>query len=191
MSSHTFTSSILNSDGKSYSFDSRGSGYGRGEGAGMVVLKRLDKALEAGDHIRAIIRGTGVGQDGRTSGITLPSGSAQENLVRSVYQQAGLDPTETIFVEAHGTGTIQGDISELSSLQAVFGGQRNIPFYIGSIKPNIGHLESAAGVAGLIKAVLMLEHDSFPPNLNLETIKKQLNLDTTQVIVSGHTSFCH
>lgn len=99
---------MLNADGKSYAFDSRGSGYGRGEGVATVILKRLEDALQDSDPVRAIIRNTGVNQDGRTSGITLPSQESQQMLVRSVYKDVGLDPTETPYVEAHGTGTVAG-----------------------------------------------------------------------------------
>jgi acyl transferase domain-containing protein len=99
----------LNKDGKCYSFDSRGEGYGRGEGAAMVVLKNLDNAIRDGDHIRALIRSTGVGQDGKTLGITDPSRDAQLNLIRSVYRQVNLNPQDTKYIEAHDTGTKAGD----------------------------------------------------------------------------------
>ncbi|KAK2767749.1 Type I Iterative PKS [Arachnomyces sp. PD_36] len=169
---------ILNKDGKCYSFDTRGSGYGRGEGAAMVVLKRLDDAVRDGDHIRGIIRNSGVNHDGTTPGITLPSRDAQKTLIKSVYQRAGLDPRDTAYIEAHGTGTAVGDVEEISAIQSIFGKNndtQNNPFYVGSIKPNIGHLESASGVAGFIKAVLMLEKGAIPPNINLEEVKGSLN----------------
>jgi acyl transferase domain-containing protein len=139
-------SSILNNDGKCYSFDTRGSGYGRGEGAAMVVLKRLDDAVRDGDNIRGIIRNSGVNHDGTTPGITLPNRDAQQTLINSVYQRAGLDPRDTAYIEAHGTGTAVGDVEEISAIQSIFEKNRDsqhAPLYVGSIKPNIGHLESA------------------------------------------------
>ena len=150
----------------------------------MVVLKRLGDAVRDGDHIRAIIRNSGVGQDGKTPGITVPNRTAQQALALSVYQQVDLDPKNTAYVEAHGTGTVVGDAEELAAISAVFGNnqERDIPLYVTSIKPNVGHLESASGIAGFIKAVLMLEHEMIPPNRNLEITKECL--DHTDIIVS-------
>ncbi|KAJ8061328.1 hypothetical protein OCU04_010391 [Sclerotinia nivalis] len=165
---------VLNKDGKCYSFDSRGAGYGRGEGAAMVVLKKLDDAIRDGDNIRGIIRNSGLGQDGKTPGITVPSREAQLSLIQSVYRQANLDPKHTRYIEAHGTGTIVGDGAEIAAIRAAFGGDDESPINVGSIKPNIGHLESASGIASLIKAVLMLENDAIPPNVNLVTLKENL-----------------
>ncbi|KAF7860820.1 hypothetical protein EAF04_008338 [Stromatinia cepivora] len=165
---------VLNKDGKCYSFDSRGAGYGRGEGAAMVVLKKLDDAIRDGDHIRGIIRNSGVGQDGKTPGIIVPSREAQLSLIQSVYRQVNLDPKYTRYIEAHGTGTIVGDGAEIAAIRAAFGGDDEFPTNVGSIKPNIGHLESASGIASLIKAVLMLENDAIPPNVNLVTLKDNL-----------------
>jgi len=150
----------------------------------MIVLKRLDDALRDGDHIRAVIRNTGVGQDGKTSGILMPSRSAQESLIRSVYQKAGLDPRDTTYIEAHGTGTATGDQEEIAAIQSVFGAKEaEAPLHIGSIKPNIGHLESASGIAGLIKGILMLERGVIPPTVNLEGLKSNLSLDDTRLKV--------
>jgi acyl transferase domain-containing protein len=153
----------------------------------MVVLKRLDDALRDGDHIRGIIRNTGVNHDGTTPGITLPSRDAQQSLINSVYERAGLDPRDTPYIEAHGTGTAVGDVEEVSAIRSVFESAvdgRDNPIYVGSIKPNIGHLESGSGVAGFVKAILMLENDKIPPNLNLETTKESLNLNGSRVTVS-------
>ena len=187
----TSENSMLNPDGKSYSFDHRGSGYGRGEGAGMVVLKRLTDALDSGDPIRAIIRNTGVNQDGKTNGITLPNQESQKDLIQAVYACAGLRPQETGYIEAHGTGTVVGDARELGAIADVFGrnGERQgndstAPIAVGSIKANIGHTESAAGVAALIKAVLVLEKGSIPPNMNLERLKDGLDLENSNIRVS-------
>jgi acyl transferase domain-containing protein len=140
----------LNQDGKCYTFDSRGAGYGRGEGAATLVLKRLDDAILAGDNIRSIIRNTAVNQDGKTIGISLPNEQAQKDLVRDIYNSAGLNPLDCFYVEAHGTGTIVGDKAEIDSIAEVFcdDGKRVNDIYVGSIKSNIGHLEAASGLAG-------------------------------------------
>lgn len=153
----------------------------------MVVLKRLDDAVRDGDHIRGIIRNSGVNHDGTTPGITLPSRDAQQTLINSVYQRAGLDPRDTAYVEAHGTGTAVGDVEEISAIQSIFeknGDKEDTPLYVGSIKPNIGHLESASGVAGFIKAILMLENGKIPPNVNLEKLKESLKFKDSRVTVS-------
>ena len=169
---------MLNTDGKSYSFDARGSGYGRGEGVATVLLKRLDDALRAGDHIRAIIRNTAVNQDGKTNGITLPSQKAQESLQRSIFERADLNPRNVQYVEAHGTGTVAGDLAELQGIANVFCEKRHSldSLYVGSIKSNIGHLESTSGLAGLIKTVLILEKGLIPPNADFQTEKSNLKL---------------
>ncbi|KAI2770922.1 hypothetical protein CBS147339_8237 [Penicillium roqueforti] len=182
--SHEFMSTMsmmkfLSSDGRCHTFDEKASGYARGEAAGCLILKPLAKALHDHDKIRAVIRGTGSNQDGRTAGITLPNGAAQESLIRSVYTRADLDPSETDFVEAHGTGTLAGDPIETGAIARVFGTGRppDNPVRIGSIKTNVGHLEGASGVAGVIKAVLMLENRMFLPNRNFETINPRIPLD--------------
>lgn len=140
---------FLSSDGRCKAFDEQADGYARGEGTGFVLLKPLNAALADGNAIRAFIRGTGLNQDGRTPGITVSSADEQERLIRSVYDQACLDPVETPFMEAHGTGTRKGDLAEASSLARVFSHRRlpQDPLYIGSVKTNIGHLRVAAGVS--------------------------------------------
>ncbi|KAL2138415.1 hypothetical protein VTI28DRAFT_6849 [Corynascus sepedonium] len=175
---------MLNSEGKCFTFDSRGAGYGRGEGVASVVVKRLKDALQDGDTIHAVIRNSGANQDGKTNGVTLPNPDAQEALIRSVYETAHLDPSETPYVEAHGTGTEVGDKAEVQSLGNVFGEKpraRNL--YVGSVKTNIGHLEAASGLAGLIKAVLVLKKQQIPPNLNFIEPKPGLRLDERQISV--------
>jgi acyl transferase domain-containing protein/NADPH:quinone reductase-like Zn-dependent oxidoreductase/acyl carrier protein len=161
---------FLARDGHCKSFDAKADGYSRGEGCGMVLLKRLDDALRDGDHIRAVIAGTGVNQDGRTDGITVPSALAQETLIRDVYTRAGVPLDAVRYVEAHGTGTPVGDPLEATALGRTLGAHRppDAPLIIGSIKANIGHLEAAAGVAGLIKAVLCLEHRQVPQQIHLD-----------------------
>ncbi|KAL5620753.1 hypothetical protein FOBRF1_003999 [Fusarium oxysporum] len=161
---------FLSPDGKCFTFDSRANGYGRGEGIGVVVMKRLSDAIRDNDTIRAVIRATKVNQDGHTTGITLPSKEAQVANINSVYESAGLDFSQTGYVECHGTGTKAGDWRELKAISESLCTVRDIdnPIVVGSIKPNIGHLEGAAGVAGLIKGVLTLEHAKIPPNINFE-----------------------
>ena len=140
---------FLSQEGRCFSFDHRANGYGRGEGVGTVIMKRLSDALRDGDTIRAVIRGIGVNQDGRTAGISLPSSQAQESLMRSVYANAGLDLTDTHMVEAHGTGTAAGDPLEASAIARTFASRsKDIPLYVGAIKSCIGHLEGGAGIAG-------------------------------------------
>ena len=176
----------MNADGESYTFDERGAGYGRGEGAGVLVLKRLEDALRDGDTVHAIIANSGVNQDGRTAGISLPSADAQAALVKSVYGGAGLDPRDTLYVEAHGTGTQAGDSAEISSIAEVFcngAPSRELDVHVGSIKANIGHLEASSGVAALIKSVMVLKKGLIPANINLKVLKKTLPLQGRQLKV--------
>lgn len=144
-----------------------------------MILKPLTVAIRDKDPIRAVIRGSGSNQDGRTPGITLPSGASQEALIRHVYNMAGLHPHDTEFVETHGTGTQAGDPIETGALARVFCVGRNSdkPLRIGSIKTNVGHLEGASGVAGVIKAVLMLENRIFLPNRNFTSLNSRILLD--------------
>ncbi|GFF43418.1 lovastatin nonaketide synthase [Aspergillus udagawae] len=161
---------FLSPDSKCQAFDHKANGYSRGEGAAVITLKPLADALRDNNVIRAVIRGTGVNQDGKTPGITLPSAEAQEELIRTTYQSAGLDFSETNYFEAHGTGTPAGDPLEASAIGATFGASRSKdnPIPIGSIKTNIGHMEGASGLAGLIKSVYALEKGIIPPNLWFE-----------------------
>ncbi|KAJ5668938.1 Acyl transferase/acyl hydrolase/lysophospholipase [Penicillium macrosclerotiorum] len=165
---------LLGAEGRSFSFDSRAEGYARGEGVGTVVLKPLRMAIRDGDTIRAIIRETGVNQDGRTPGITVPSADAQEKLIREVYWRAGLDMTQTRFVEAHGTGTSTGDPIEAAALARAFKCRRGTPLYIGTIKSTIGHLEGGSGVASIIKSILILESGIIPPNYDIQDINTKI-----------------
>lgn len=145
MSHHGF----LSKEGKCFSFDHRADGYARGEGVGSVIVKRLSDAIKDGNTIRAVIRGCGVNQDGRTPGISLPSSAAQESLMRKVYAAAGLGFEDTHMVEAHGTGTAAGDPIEASAIARTFASRsREIPLFIGAVKSNVGHLEGGAGIAG-------------------------------------------
>jgi len=164
------TCRLLSDTGRSFSFDNRGTGFGRGEGCGMIVLKPLDQAIRDNDPIRAVIAGTGLNQDGKTPGITMPNGKAQEDLMLQVYRNNQLDPNDCGFVEAHGTGTRVGDPIEATALHNVLGQKRSArdPLWIGSVKSNIGHLEGASGIAGVIKAALMLERGFILPNYDFK-----------------------
>ena len=163
--------------GRCYTYDSRGTGYGRGEGIVTLLLKPLDAAVRDRDNIRAVIRNTGVNQDGNTSGITFPSCNAQAELIRSVYTAAGLDPAATDYVEAHGTGTAAGDPVEAEALSRVFCKDRSTPLHVGSVKTNIGHLEAASGLAGLVKTIYALEEGVIPPNINFEAPNDSIPLE--------------
>ncbi|MFH9004319.1 type I polyketide synthase [Streptomyces afghaniensis] len=155
-------------DGRSKPFDASADGYGRGEGGAVLVLKRLTDARRDGDRVLAVIRGSAVQQDGRTNGIMAPNGDAQRQLIEDACRRTGIDPSSVDYVEAHGTGTPVGDPLEVGALSAVYGRGRpaDDPCLIGSVKPNIGHLEAGAGVAGLLKATLALHHGVIPPSLN-------------------------
>jgi acyl transferase domain-containing protein/acyl-CoA synthetase (AMP-forming)/AMP-acid ligase II/acyl carrier protein len=161
---------FLSDDGRCKAFDDRADGYVRGEGAGLVVLKPLAKALADGDAIYALIRGGAVNQDGRTVGLTAPSRKAQEDVLRAAYDAANVDPASVQYVEAHGTGTLLGDPIEAKALGAVIGSGRpeDQPCLIGSVKTNVGHLEASAGVAGLIKLALALKHREVPASLHYQ-----------------------
>ncbi|PYH38566.1 polyketide synthase [Aspergillus neoniger CBS 115656] len=167
---------MLSPDGRSYTFDSRANGYSRGEGVAVIVLKRLSDALRNNDTIRAVIRATASNQDGRTPGITQPASEAQSQLIRETYAQAGLSLHHTRFFEAHGTGTPIGDPAEVSAIADCFRNHRTAdsPLYLGAVKTNIGHLEGASGIAGVIKAILAVERGIIPPNTNFERLHPQL-----------------
>lgn len=145
----------------------------------MIVLKRLSKAIEDGDMIRAVIRGTAANQDGRTPSISQPSATAQAALIRKAYESLGLDFDSTGYFEAHGTGTAVGDPIEARGISLAFSGRRSAdtPLHVGSVKANIGHLEPSAGIAGLIKSVLMLERGIIPPNALLKNLNPRIPAD--------------
>jgi acyl transferase domain-containing protein len=177
---------MMAADGRCKTFDASADGYVRGEGCGIVVLKRLKDALRDGDRIQAIIRGSAVNQDGLSNGITAPNGPAQQAVIRQALLNAGVQPAEISYVEAHGTGTSLGDPIEMNSLKAVLKQERSCaqPCWIGSVKTNIGHLESAAGIAGLIKVVLSLQHQEIPPHLHLNQINKHITLEGTPFAIA-------
>jgi 6-methylsalicylic acid synthase len=159
-------------DGRCKTFDAAADGYGRGEGAGVVVLKRLADARRDGDRVLAVVRGGAVAQDGRTVGIMSPNGDAQADMFRLACRRSGIEPATVGYLEAHGTGTPTGDPTEVGALAAVYGAGRAAgdECRIGSVKPNIGHLEGGAGVLGLIKTVLALHHEAIPPTAGLRQL---------------------
>ena len=162
---------MLSPDGRCKTFDAAADGFVRGEGCGMVALKRLSDAEADGDRIWAVVRGSAVNQDGASAGLTVPSGPAQERVIADALSRAGLEPSEVDYLETHGTGTELGDRVEAHAAAAAYGRGRapERPLLIGSVKTNIGHLESAAGVAGLIKVVLSMHHGTIPRHLHFET----------------------
>ncbi len=159
---------MMAADGRCKTFDARADGFVRSEGCGLVVLKRLRDALADEDPILAVIRGSAVNHDGASSGFTVPRGPAQEAVIRRALADADLEPEAISYIEAHGTGTKLGDPIEISALGAVFGTGTN-SLLVGSVKANVGHLETAAGVAGLIKTVLAMQHGQIPPQLHFAT----------------------
>ena len=176
---------MLSPDGRCKAFDASANGFVRGEGAGMVLLKPVSQALADGDPIHAVIRGAAVNQDGHTNGISLPGEEAQTRLVREACRNAGLDPRQIGFVEAHGTGTAVGDPIEARALAAALCVERSPeePLPIGSVKSNLGHLETAAGVASLIKAALVVSRGQIPPSLHFETPNPQIDFDACKLRV--------
>ncbi|MCB0124867.1 MAG: type I polyketide synthase, partial [Caldilineaceae bacterium] len=154
-------------DGRCKTFDAAADGFGRGEGCGVVVLKRLSDALADGDPILAVIRGSAVNQDGRSSGLSAPSGPSQQEVIQQALRNAGVKPAQVGYIEAHGTGTTLGDPIEIGAINALFG-KRADPLWVGSVKTNFGHLEGAAGIAGLIKLVLSLHHGEIAPHLHFQ-----------------------
>jgi len=176
---------FLSPDGRCKAFDAKANGYVRSEGVGAILLKPLSQAREAGNRIYAVIRETASNQDGRTKGITVPSKFAQQNLMDEVYRKAGIAPAAVKYVEAHGTGTPTGDPIETGAIGAVFSAGRSQakPCLIGSVKSNIGHLEAASGMAGIMKAALSLHHEKIPPNIHFETPNPDIRFDEWQLRV--------
>lgn len=172
---------MMASDGRCKTFDASADGYVRGEGCGIIVLKRFSEALKDGDNILALVKGSAVNQDGRSNGLTAPNGLAQQAVILEALKNANVRPEQISYVEAHGTGTSLGDPIEFEALKALLM-QRRVQDRIcklGSVKTNIGHLEAAAGIAGLIKVVLSLQHREIPPHLHLKQLNPYINLEGT------------
>ncbi|WP_099037849.1 type I polyketide synthase [Mycobacterium neglectum] len=176
---------MLSPDGRCKTFDAAADGYVRSEGCGILVLKRLSDAQRDGDRVRAVIRSSAVNQDGASSGLTVPNGGAQQRLISAALARAGFSGSDIDYLEAHGTGTALGDPIEVQAAAAVYGAGRdpNRPLLMGSVKTNIGHLESAAGIAGLVKVVLSLENEVLPQNLHFENPSPHIPWDSLAVRV--------
>ncbi|MFI1586013.1 beta-ketoacyl synthase N-terminal-like domain-containing protein, partial [Embleya sp. NPDC020630] len=186
----------LSPDDRSYTFDARANGYVRGEGGGVVVLKRLADATADGDDVLCVILGGAVGNDGAGPGLTVPGSAGQEEVIRLAHTRAGTTPADVDYVELHGTGTAVGDPVEAAALGAVFAATRDPvrPLLVGSAKTNVGHLEGAAGIVGLIKTTLALHHGRIPASLNFRTPNPDIPLDRlglrvqTEITDWPHTS---
>jgi acyl transferase domain-containing protein len=174
---------MLSPTGKCRTFDQDADGYVRSEGCGMLLLKRLEDAIADGDNIWGVIAGSAVNQNGHGQGMTAPSGRQQQALIERALARANVDPAAVRYVEAHGTGTQLGDPIEMNAVMHAYGRHHDAhnPLYVGSVKSNIGHTESAAGVAGLIKALLIITHGAIPPSLHLKTLNPHLGLDPQRV----------
>ncbi len=174
----TCKSRMLAKDGYCKTFDAEADGYVRSEGCGVIVLKRLSDAINDRDPILGVIRATTVNQDGTTSGITVPSGEAQVDLIRQALANADLEPNDIDYIEAHGTGTTLGDPIEAGALSTIFSGRNDHPLLLGTVKTNIGHLEAAAGIAGVIKTVLALNHEAIPAHIHFQQLNPRISLDS-------------
>ena len=173
---------FMAADGRCKTFDARADGFVRSEGCGVVILKRLSDALADGDRVLAVLRGTAVNEDGRSTVLTAPSGTAQQAVVRQALANARVAASEIAYVEAHGTGTALGDPIEVEALAEVLGEPADgPPCFVASVKSNFGHLEASAGIAGLIKTVLALQHEQIPPHLHLQTLNPHIVLDGTRL----------
>ncbi|MDP5209829.1 SDR family NAD(P)-dependent oxidoreductase [Microbulbifer sp. 2205BS26-8] len=181
--------SMVSPDGRCKTFDISANGFVRAEGAGIVVLKPLESALRDQDRIYAVIKGSAINQDGHTASLTMPNSEAQVQMLEQTYRVAGIDPGEMRYIEAHGTGTPVGDPLEVAALGKIFGVNRQSdnPCYVGSVKTNIGHLEAAAGIAGLIKAALTTYHGVIPAMLNFHTENPKLGLSQYHLSVPTRT----
>lgn len=176
---------MLAPDGRCKTFDASADGYSRGEGCGVVLLKRLSDAIEANDRIYATVLGSAIGQDGASSGLTVPHGPSQQSILKKSLENARLTPGEVGYIEAHGTGTALGDPIEMDSVGQVYseGHSTEKPLIVGSLKSNLGHMESAAGIGGIIKAALSVYHGKIPQHLNLNTLNPAIQLDGIPAII--------
>ena len=177
---------MLSTTGRSSPFDASADGYVRGEGCGMVILKRLEDAKADGDRIWAVIRGSGVNQNGASAGLTVPNGSAQERIMHAVLDESGVSPAEVDYLEAHAVGSQLGDPIELNAAASVYGEGRNSerPLLVGSVKSNIGHTEWAAGIAAFIKTVLAINRGVIPKHLNFENPNPHVEWDQLPLTIA-------
>jgi phthiocerol/phenolphthiocerol synthesis type-I polyketide synthase C len=182
--------SMLSKRGRCNVFDAEGDGYVRSEGGGIFVLKDYESALADGNHILAVVAGSGVNADGKKSGLTVPSSAAQADLLRTVYERAGIAPSEIDYIEAHGTGTAVGDPIETRALGDAIGKLRaaDKPLLIGSVKSNIGHLEAASGVAGMVKALHVVQKRAVPATIHIKTLNPHIKFDEWNLLVARETT---
>lgn len=174
---------MMSPDGHCKTYDATANGYVRGEGCGLLVLKRLTDAIADGDEILALVKGSAVNQDGRTASLTAPNGLSQQAVIKQALANAKVKPEDISYIEGHGTGTALGDPIEVEALAAVYGEISNNDCAIGSVKTNIGHLEIAAGVAGVIKVVLALKHHQIPPHINFKNLSPYISLAGTRFFI--------
>lgn len=179
--------SFLSPDSRSWSLDEKANGYARGEGFGILIVKRFSDAIRDGNTIRAVIRATALNQAGRTPGITVPSGNAHQELIREAYTKGNIDMEPTRFFEAHATGTQAGDPVEANAIGETFCNVRSAadPLWIGAVKSNIGHLEAGSGMASVLKSVLVLEKGIIPPNAGFENLNKRILAERYHLKVSS------
>src|SRR5947209_5601579 len=175
---------FISSDGHCQSFGEGGDGYIPGEGVGVVVLKRLAEAVSDGDHLYGVIRGTALNHGGRTNGYTVPNPQAQTSVIRRALAEAGIDPRQVGYIEAHGTGTRLGDPIEIAALRKAFSDSERASCLIGSAKSNIGHCESAAGIAGVTKVLLQMQHGEIVPSLHSAELNPHIDFDETPFVVN-------
>lgn len=174
---------MLSKTGKCHTFDASADGYVRAEGCGILLLKELSKAMEDGDSVYAVISGTSMKHVGRSGGLTIPKVSAEEEVIRNALDDAGVLPEEVSYIEAHGTGTSFGDAMEMEAIENIFARQyaKEAPLYVGSVKTNIGHMEAASGIAGLIKVILSLKNRGIPAHIGLHQVNPYIDLSKTNI----------
>ncbi|CAM9889896.1 unnamed protein product, partial [Chrysoparadoxa australica] len=182
---------MLSPDGRCATFDAAANGYARGEGCGAVVLKRLTACDD--NDVLAVVRGSAVTHNGRSVSLTAPNGVSQQMAIRQALEEAGVEHHEVSYIEAHGTGTSLGDPIEVGALKAVYGQFRDedSPLVVGALKTNIGHLEGAAGIAGLIKAVLVLQYQAAPPNLHFSKLNPAIDVEGFPVVFPATGGLTH
>lgn len=182
----TCKAGMLSIDGRCATFDSKANGIARGEGVGVVVLKRLEDAKRDGNNIIGVIKGTAVNQDGKSASLTIPNGYAQENVINKALSRANIQGNDIDYIECHGTGTSLGDPIEVEAIKNTLGKNRDHPLVLGSIKTNVGHLEGAAGIVGLIKAIEVLKHKVAPGNVHFNELNPKIDLDNFDAIISSN-----
>ncbi|KAL9091247.1 MAG: hypothetical protein Q9159_001542 [Coniocarpon cinnabarinum] len=187
----TLKAGVLSKTSTCHTFDTSADGYGRADGVGVLLVKRLDQALKDGDPIRSIVRGTAVNSNGKTNGITLPSADGQEAVIRKAYARSGLNPRDTQYCECHGTGTAVGDPIEVDALSRVMGkSERPNPTLIGSVKTNLGHSEAASAISSIMKVSMAMEHKVIPETIGVKNVNPKIKLDEWNVeIVSKQTAW--